>query len=58
LLEKSGQIIVKDINDLNNNITDCLEYTSQYIKTGYKYASKYDLDYFKSSWTVLIDELD
>ncbi|MFT4802189.1 MAG: glycosyltransferase involved in cell wall biosynthesis [Flavobacteriaceae bacterium] len=57
LLEKSGQIIVKDVNGLNHIIDDCLQHSSKYIETGYQYVSKFDLEYFKSSWNTLITEL-
>ncbi|MDA7558632.1 hypothetical protein N8768_05685 [Flavobacteriaceae bacterium] len=57
LLEKSGQIIVKDLNALNNKIEDCLKHSSKYIDAGYQYASKFDLEYFKMSWNNAIEEL-
>jgi len=57
LLDKSGQIILSDIEDLNTSIALCLEKPQQYIAAGYKYACKFDIDYFKSSWTELIEEL-
>lgn len=57
LLEKSGQIIIKDLAELNDAIEDCLKNGSQNIDEGYQYASQFDLDYFKSSWNTLIEEL-
>ena len=57
LLEKSRQIIIKDLTALNDAIQDCLKNGSQNIDEGYQYAIQFDLDYFKSSWNTLIEEL-
>ena len=58
LLEKSGQIIVKEIECLNDNIAYCLKNSDAYIASGYNYTSKFDLDYFHSSWTALIEAIE
>jgi glycosyltransferase involved in cell wall biosynthesis len=57
LLENSEQIIVKDITALNKKIDYCLENSDQYVASGYKSACKFDLNYFKSNWNQLIEEL-
>ena len=40
--EKSGQIIVKEIESLNDNIAYCLKNSDAYIASGYNYTSKFD----------------
>jgi glycosyltransferase involved in cell wall biosynthesis len=55
LLEKSGQIIVKEFDLLNENIERCLKNSDYYITSGYNYTSKFDLDYFQSCWDALIE---
>ena len=57
LLEKSGQTIVKDINNLNDSIKNCLENSNHFSEVGYKYTSKFDLNYFKTNWENLIEEI-
>ncbi|RED47069.1 glycosyltransferase involved in cell wall biosynthesis [Winogradskyella eximia] len=57
LLENADQIMVKDINELDKHIARSIENTDQYTTAGHKYASKFDLNYFKSSWNALIEEL-
>lgn len=57
LLEKSNQVIVKDITILNDKIEYVINNSNQFVNSGHTYASKFDLNYFKLSWHTLIEEI-
>lgn len=57
LLLKSGQVIIKDLNVLNQKIDYCIENSNRLSEAGYKYTSNFDLNYFKSRWINLIENL-
>lgn len=58
LLEKSDQIILKNINDLNQSISNCLVNKKKYEINGFNFVSKFDLNYFETSWKKLINDLN
>ncbi len=57
LLEKGGQPIVTDLDNLNKVVEAVLLNPDYYKKTGFTFASKYDLTYFTANWNSLINAL-
>jgi glycosyltransferase involved in cell wall biosynthesis len=57
LLQKSGQLILNYLSDLNNQLDTCIKNSSNYGDLGWEYVSQFDMAYFDKSWKALIGQL-
>ena len=57
LLEDSGQIICKDIRKLPYYVEMVLGNYKYYSEVGYKYVTRFNIQYFSNSWKSLIEEM-
>jgi len=58
LLEGGGQVVKVGCSGLSDTIMNVLRCQDQYGRSGYKYASQFNLDYFNNEWQTLIQEIN
>ena len=56
LLEGGGQVICEDISMLPGLINEVLNKKEKYALEGFKFASRFDHEYFAKEWNVLVKE--
>ncbi len=56
LLEGGGQVICEDISTLPDLINEVLNKKGKYAFEGFKFASRFDHEYFAREWNVLVKE--
>ncbi len=54
LLNKAGQIVVRDRSEIRDAVTEAMEKRGQLADSGFNYVKQFDLNYFENAWKNII----